>query len=219
MIEARLVDLERQGVLVCSGEPKMPMKAVERRPRGSQAVSRRARRMSVAYVDTSAVVAISFDERGCRCLHPEAGRVLASCVLEPARSGTTRRIRPGGTRIHAESCLRNRVGAPGSAVDSRVRDGAPGRLPAWSRPLACRDRPLHHSRARRHLVRYARPPAAERRQGARVSGSEAFVLGKATGPRYACNAVATTRYSVVPSRSLKAVTRGPAATAGSRLSL
>ena len=31
-IEARLDDLERQGVLVRSGEPRTPMKAVERRP-------------------------------------------------------------------------------------------------------------------------------------------------------------------------------------------
>lgn len=31
-IEARLADLERQGIVVCSGEPREPMKAVWRRP-------------------------------------------------------------------------------------------------------------------------------------------------------------------------------------------
>lgn len=31
-IEARLDDLERQGIVVCSGEPRKPMEAVGRRP-------------------------------------------------------------------------------------------------------------------------------------------------------------------------------------------
>ena len=31
-IEARLDDLERQGIVVCSGKPRKPMKAVGRRP-------------------------------------------------------------------------------------------------------------------------------------------------------------------------------------------
>ena len=31
-IEARLDDLKRQGIVVCSGEPRKPMKAVGRRP-------------------------------------------------------------------------------------------------------------------------------------------------------------------------------------------
>lgn len=31
-IEARLDDLERQGIVVCAGEPRKPMEAVGRRP-------------------------------------------------------------------------------------------------------------------------------------------------------------------------------------------
>ena len=83
--------------------------------------------MSVANVDTSALVAIAFNERGAAALARRLdafSRLLSSNLLDAGC------IHARGTPIYTKS--RDRVGPAGSATDLRVRD-APGWLFAISR--------------------------------------------------------------------------------------
>ena len=63
-LEARLDELERQGIVVPSGQAKGAARPAGTTARRIEAVSRRAERMRVAYVDASVLVAIAFEEPG-----------------------------------------------------------------------------------------------------------------------------------------------------------